>query len=173
MKLDIKVLGLELSKGEENAILNTLKEVEYYFTQDDYEAVVTVKKFDVGYKVKIILCLADDLELRQEIMSANLYQAIDLAGKKLEIQIRKTRERLKRLGQLNKYHVFTHHDDEEEIENVIRRKVLTNEELDEEDAMMRFEMSGHDFFIYRDIESGNVNILYQRKTGGYGVIEVE
>ncbi len=173
MRLDIKERGLELTTGERNAVLNTLKEVEYHFTHDDYSALVIIKKYDVGYKVKIILKLAEDLELRQEIMCSDLYQAIDLAGKKLEIQIRKTRERLKRLDQLHKYHVFVKPTVEEDVENIIRRKVLANEELEEEEAMIKFEMSGHDFFIYRDAENGNVNILYHRKSGDYGVIEVE
>ena len=45
--------------------------------------------------------------------------------------------------------------------------------MDEEEAMLELELVGHDFFIYKDVHTGNVNILYKRKDGNYGVIETD
>ncbi len=174
MELNVEEQLVSLSQGVRRALVNTINELEHLFTHDDFKVDVIIKKYDVGYKVKMLLKLSDDLQLRQEIMCSDLYRGIDLAGKKLEVQIRKTRERLKRLEQLNQYHVFSQEsDDIPEIENVIRRKMITNEILDEEEAMIKFEMSGHDFFVYRDVNSNLTSVLYQRKDGDYGIIIVD
>ena len=45
--------------------------------------------------------------------------------------------------------------------------------MDEEEAMLELELVGHDFFIYKDVHTGSVNIIYKRKDGNYGVIETD
>ena len=45
--------------------------------------------------------------------------------------------------------------------------------MDLDDAIMRMEMLGHSFFIYRDDETKNIAVVYARKDGGYGLIETE
>ena len=43
--------------------------------------------------------------------------------------------------------------------------------MDEEEAILELELLGHDFFIYKDVHTNGVNLLYKRKDGNYGVIE--
>jgi putative sigma-54 modulation protein len=45
--------------------------------------------------------------------------------------------------------------------------------MTEEDAALQMELVGHSFFVYRDADTGGVCVLYRRRDGDYGVIEVE
>ena len=63
---------------------------------------------------------------------------------------------------------------EEEVDNgnlIVKRKSLELKPMDEEEAILQMEFLGHTFFIYRDINSEKVNVLYKRFDGTYGVIE--
>ena len=68
---------------------------------------------------------------------------------------------------------FDYDDSTEEVEElkIVKRKKLEMKPMDEEEAILELELLGHDFFIYRDVHTNEVNILYKRKDGNYGVIE--
>ena len=40
-----------------------------------------------------------------------------------------------------------------------------------EEAVLQLELVGHDFFVFRNSESGEINVVYRRRDGGYGLIE--
>jgi putative sigma-54 modulation protein len=40
-----------------------------------------------------------------------------------------------------------------------------------EEAALQLDLIGHDFFVFRSEDSGEINVIYRRKNGGYGVIE--
>ena len=43
--------------------------------------------------------------------------------------------------------------------------------MDEEEAILEMELLGHSFFVYKDMHTNNICVLYKRKDGGYGVLE--
>jgi putative sigma-54 modulation protein len=43
--------------------------------------------------------------------------------------------------------------------------------MDAQEAVLQLELIGHDFFVFRDADSDEVNIVYRRRHGGYGLIE--
>ncbi len=61
--------------------------------------------------------------------------------------------------------------DEEEMGHIIRRKAFFIQPMDEEEALAQMELLGHDFFVYYDMESKGVNVLYRRRDGQYGVLQ--
>ena len=61
--------------------------------------------------------------------------------------------------------------DDEPLTDVVKRKKVYLKPMDEEEAILQMEFLGHTFFIYRDINSEKVNVLYKRFDGTYGVIE--
>ena len=77
----------------------------------------------------------------------------------------------------NKYKEFnfdyemTEEDESNEDEVIVKRKKLEMKPMDEEEAILELELLGHDFFIYKDVHTNEVNVLYKRKDGNYGVIE--
>ena len=54
---------------------------------------------------------------------------------------------------------------------VVRVKEIEFEPLTEEEALVKIDLLGHDFFAYTDRDSGMVNVLYRRDDGGYGLLK--
>jgi putative sigma-54 modulation protein len=60
----------------------------------------------------------------------------------------------------------------EESENqIVRSKQFAVKPMSPEEAVLQLELVGHDFFVFQNAESSDVNVVYRRKGGGYGLIE--
>ena len=55
--------------------------------------------------------------------------------------------------------------------NIVKSKQFAVKPMNAEEAALQLELVGHDFFVFRSDESGEVNVLYRRNDGGYGLIE--
>lgn len=62
--------------------------------------------------------------------------------------------------------------DEDDTEpQVVRMKQFAVKPMGTEEAVLQMELLGHDFFVFRNADSGEVNVVYRRRKGGYGLIE--
>ena len=61
--------------------------------------------------------------------------------------------------------------DEETGPKIVKTKQFAVKPMTAEEAVLQLELIGHDFFVFRSEESGDVNVIYRRKDGGYGLIE--
>ncbi|MEG0318725.1 MAG: sigma 54 modulation/S30EA ribosomal C-terminal domain-containing protein, partial [Niameybacter sp.] len=61
--------------------------------------------------------------------------------------------------------------DDDELLKIDRKKQFAIKPMDVEEAIMQMELVGHTFFVYRDAQSEEVNVVYKRKNGTYGLIE--
>jgi putative sigma-54 modulation protein len=62
-------------------------------------------------------------------------------------------------------------DEEEAGEQIVKVKQFSVKPMSPEEAVLQLELIGHDFFVFRSDESGDINVIYRRKNGGYGLIE--
>ena len=62
-------------------------------------------------------------------------------------------------------------DEEETSEQIVKVKQFSVKPMNPEEAVLQLELIGHDFFVFRSDDSGEINVIYRRKTGGYGLIE--
>jgi putative sigma-54 modulation protein len=62
-------------------------------------------------------------------------------------------------------------DEEETSEQIVRVKQFSVKPMSPEEAVLQLELIGHDFFVFRSDDSGEINVIYRRKNGGYGLIE--
>ena len=62
-------------------------------------------------------------------------------------------------------------DEEETSEQIVKVKQFSVKPMSPEEAVLQLELIGHDFFVFRSDDSGEINVIYRRKNGGYGLIE--
>ena len=61
--------------------------------------------------------------------------------------------------------------DEDVGPKIVKTKQFAVKPMSPEEAVLQLELVGHDFFVFRDAESSDVNVVYRRRDGGYGLIE--
>ena len=94
---------------------------------------------------------------------------------KLERQIRKNKEKINKKVNKTLINDFEYDlvDELSEEEKVVKRKNVELKPIDEEEAIIQMEMLGHSFFVYKDVSTNEVCVLYKRKNGNYGIIETK
>ncbi len=178
MRYEIIGKNIEVTEGIRTAAKDSLGELEKYFNDKDVTARVVVRTYPVGQKVEVTLVPIKGHAIRQEVIHENLYAAIDMAGKKLEKQIRKLKERVTTSNKRKKgfseiYVESAIQESNDKLREITRRKTLENKPMTEEEAILQFELSGHDFYVFEDFEVELTKIIYKRKDGQYGIIELE
>lgn len=63
--------------------------------------------------------------------------------------------------------------DEEESSNIVKRKQLEVKPMSEEEAMLQMDLLCHTFFVFKAVEDGFTKVVYKRKDGNYGIIEIK
>ena len=106
-----------------------------------------------------------------------MYVSIDLVEEVIERQLRKYRTKLasKKMNvadNFNEAFIDSDADEDEEIK-IIRTKKFSMKPMYPEDACVQMELTGHDFFVFRNAETDEVNVVYKRKGNTFGLIEPE
>lgn len=150
---------------------------KYFDSPEDINANILVKVKGFEQTIEVTIPTAY-FTIRNEESAEDLYAAIDLVSDKIERQIRKNKTKINKIEKnaskklsLSLMENFEEDDNEEQI--IVRRKTLNTKPMDEEEAMLQMEMLGHDFFVYKDRNTGRVCIIYKRKDNNYGIIETE
>lgn len=169
MKYTIRGQKLEVTDAIRDYAISKIDKMEKYFENPDEVSVKVV--FSIrGREQKVEITINSiNFDLRSEVSHSDMYAAIDLAVDKLEQQMRKFKSKL-----MSKERVEIVYDDiidDEDLEEVVKRKKVYLKPMDEEEAIMQMELLGHTFFVFKDIKTEKVNVLYKRLDGAYGVIE--
>ena len=155
-------------------IESKLDKLNKYFNSENCTATVLTKKEGRNQKIEVTIP-TDNFILRNESVNEDLYAAIDNVSDKLERQIRKNKEKINKKQNRKVIEDFDYllEDEFTGEEKIVKRKQLELKPIDEEEAIIEMEMLGHNFFVFRDVETDNICILYKRKNGNYGVIETK
>ena len=179
MKVQIYGKNISVTPAIAEKIEEKLNLLEKYFIIDEtVVANVVVRVYPTKQKIEVTIPTKYAV-LRAEVTHDDLYAAIDLAVDKLEDQIRRQKTRLNRKNKEKLAMAFLESeplaiDDMDEGEDeLVRTKTITPTDMDLDEAIMRMEMLNHSFFIYRDLETKEVAVVYKRYDGGYGLIETE
>lgn len=168
MKYTIRGQKLEVTDAIRDYAISKIDKMEKYFENPDEVSVKVV--FSIrGREQKVEITINSiNFDLRSEVSHSDMYAAIDFAVDKLEQQMRKFKSKL-----MSKERVEIVYDDiiDDDLEEVVKRKKVYLKPMDEEEAIMQMELLGHTFFVFKDIKTEKVNVLYKRLDGAYGVIE--
>ena len=173
MKCKIRGEKIKITGAIQEYVESKLSRLDKYFKENDVEASVLIKVKGKEQAIEVTIPY-DRYTLRSEEKRDDLYAAIDLVIDKLEGQIRKNKTKLKK--QIKRSEDFFNFDyeltKEEKKENkIVKRKSFEMKPMNEEDAILELELLGHDFYVYKDASTNEVNVLYKRRDGNYGIIE--
>ena len=178
MKYNIRGDKLEVTEAINNYVESKLDRLNKYFKSDEILANVLLKVRGNSQIIEVTIP-TDKFILRSEEADKDLYAAIDLVTDKLERQIRKNKTRLNKQNFDNKFKElnldYENNYDEESNENevIVKRKKIEMKPMDEEEAILEMNLLGHEFFVYRDMNTDEVCVIYKRKDGNYGLIETK
>lgn len=126
------------------------------------------------YKMEVTL-KARNVFVRSEVESDNMYANLDTVLAKVERQIVRIAGKVKDSVKMVDPQALLFFDEIPEVEpaKIVKRKEFELDPLTEEQAMEQIELVDNDFYIYKDNQTGNVNVLYKRSDGNYGLIKTK
>lgn len=175
MKIDILERGgYKATKRIKTIIEDKLAKLDKYF-DDDPNAKVVLYKVAKQDKLEITIS-SKGLLFRCEVTSDNMYNNIDYALPKLEKQIVRNNEKRKdkKKGRSVVEFPFEFLEEEpEELPAIYKTKTFDLDPMPIDEARFAIERLGHDFYVFLNAENGRVNIIYRRKDGKFGLIDLK
>lgn len=174
MKFIISGRNIDITDGLRSAVEDKLGKLEKFFT-DDTEIHVTLSVEKERQKIEVTIPVKGNI-IRAEQVSNDMYVSIDLVEEIIERQLRKYRKKIidKKQNAGTFQQAFIEKDFEDENTNeikIIRTKKFGFKPMYPEDACVQMELLGHNFFVFLNAETEEVNVVYKRKGNTYGLIE--
>ncbi len=174
MKFIIIGKNIEVTEGLRTAVEEKIGKLAKYFTEET-EAHVTLSVEKDRQKIEVTIPMKGNI-IRSEQVSSDMYVSIDLVEEIIERQLKKYKNKLADKKQaaafLRQEFMEKDYVDDEEVQ-IIRTKKFDIKPMYPEDACVQMELLGHNFFVFCNAETDQVNVVYKRKGGAYGLIEPE
>lgn len=174
MKITISGKNIDVTEALRSATEDKLAKLEKYFTPDA-ECNVTLSVEKERQKMEVTIPMKGHI-IRAEQQSDDMYVTIDLVVDVIEAQLKKYRKKLitkqQNCDSLRREFVEEEIAEEEEI-RIVRAKKFGMKPMFPEDACVQMELLGHNFFVFSNAETGEVNVVYRRRDKSYGLIEPE
>ena len=166
--------NIDVTPGLKSTIEQKLGKLERYFTPDT-EVVVTLSVEKERQKIEVTIPVKGNI-IRSEQVSNDMYVSIDLVEEVIERQLRKYKnkivDRKQAPGNFQQEYLEKDYEEDEEVK-IIRTKKFDIKPMYPEDACVQMELLGHNFFVFVNAETDQVNVVYKRKGNTYGLIEPE
>jgi putative sigma-54 modulation protein len=134
------------------------------------EAIVTLSVEKYRHKAEVLL-KANGVMIQAESVTGEVYSSIDEVVEKLEKQIVKHKEKIHSYRKGEKKAGATVPAGASEKGRIIKHKRFDMKPMDPEEAVNQMDLLGMDFFVFANQISGDINVVYRRKDGNYGLIE--
>ena len=164
MRITITGRNIELTDGIKEAVQDKLSNLEKYFSADT-DVFVTLSVEKERQKIEVTIPVKGHI-IRSEQVSSDMYVSIDLVEEVIERQLKRYRTKIIDRNQnggtgFTQDFIDIEADDEEEVK-IVRTKRFGMKPMYPEDACVQMELSGHDFFVFRNAETDEVNVVYRR-----------
>lgn len=174
MRFIILGKNIEVTPGLKTAVEDKIGKLEKYFTPET-EAHVTLSVEKDRQKIEVTIPMKGNI-IRSEQVSNDMYVSIDLVEEIIERQLKKYKTKLtdkqQSAGYFKQEYLDNDYMDDEDVK-IIRSKKFDIKPMYPEDACVQMELLGHNFFVFCNAETDQVNVVYKRKGGTYGLIEPE
>ena len=174
MRFTITGRNIEVTEGLRSAVESKLGKLEKYFDKDvDINVTLSVEKD--RQKIEVTIPMKGHI-IRAEQVSDDMYVSIDLVLEVIERQVNKHKKKLidkeQNAAYLQNSFVEEETDEDDEIK-IVRSKRFAVKPMYPEDACIQMDLLGHNFYVFRNAESDEVNVVYKRKGNTFGLIEPE
>lgn len=167
--------------GKNIALTDALKDIvekkigklgKYFSPEIEAHATLSVQKNRQIIEVTIPF---NGIILRGEESTEDMYSSIDNVVDKIEKQIMKHKTKLERRvheGTLRFANIAYDYEEEDEPK-IVKTKKFSIKPMDIDEALLQMDLIGHSFYVFRNADTNEVNVIYKRKDGNYGLIEPE
>ena len=175
MKYNINGKNIELTSALQNAVEEKIVKLDKYFN-DNVTAQVTLSVEKLSHIIEITIPFNGSV-LRAEVEGKNMYNIMDDAVSVIEKQVNKFKNKIKskhRVGNISALTPSFLEEADASVEENIKidkTKKFAIKPMSAEEAVLQMELVGHNFFVFFDSDSEEVNVVYKRKNGTYGLIE--
>ena len=174
MRYTITGRNITVTDGLRAAVEEKIGKLERYF-KPDTEVIVTLSVEKDRQTIEVTIPVKGNI-IRSEQVSNDMYVSIDLVEEVIERQLKKYKTKLidskQNAAAFSQAYVEEEYDDPEEIK-IVRSKRFGIKPMDPEEACVQMELLGHSFYVFRNSETDEVNVVYKRKGNTYGLIEPE
>ncbi|MBR5948902.1 MAG: ribosome-associated translation inhibitor RaiA [Clostridia bacterium] len=169
----VTIIGksMEITDYLKELTLKKLEKLEKYFPQDtEAQVVMSVEKS--RHSIEITIPYRGGI-IRGEETTTDMYASIDNVIAKLDRQILKHKTKLSKNLRYEEEAAAEEYDDDYESNGpeIVKVKRFSMKPMSVEEAMLQMDLLGHSFFVFTNGETGEINVLYSRKDGNYGLIE--
>ena len=172
MRLTISGRNMVVTEGIKNKLEKQIQKLDKYFDPStDVTATLSVEKNRHILEVTIPI---NGAILRAEESTDDMYNTIDRVMDKLDRQIRRHRTKLEKRLKNGSFKFDTkelQNKEEEKEPKLVRTKRFAMKPMPVEEALLQMELLGHNFFVFSNGDTNEVNVVYKRKDGNYGLIE--
>ncbi len=173
MKFVITGKNMEVSAALDQAVRDKLGRLDRFFSPDT-EVHVTMSVIRDRHRIEVTIPVKGGV-IRSEQESNDMYVALDLVEEVIERQLKKYKNKIvdkHHTGSFNEEYIEKDYMDDEDI-RIVRTKQFDMKPMYPEDACVQMELLGHNFYMFMNAETNQINVVYRRKGGTYGLIEPE
>jgi putative sigma-54 modulation protein len=184
MKLVIQGKNIEITDAIHDYVSQKIDKAVSHFqnmmTEVDVHLSVARNPRIASNQAAEVTIYANGAVIRAEERSENLYASIDLVADKISRKLRKFKERKKSKASVKTSVAVVEQaplpipqgDRQPQMpEKVVRNKYFNMPPMSVDEALEQLELVDHDFFVFRNVDTNEINVVYERNHGGYGVIQ--
>lgn len=173
MRVTIYGKNIDVTEGLKNTLEKKLSKFDKYFSPD-IETTATLSTQRNKHILELTIQLNGTI-LRAEESTDDMYVSIDKAIDKIEGQLRKYKTKIEKKQKdhttIRFDSLLSSQDGTANESQIVRTKKFAIKPMSSEEASLQMDLLGHNFFVFLNSDSDEVNVVYKRKDGNYGLIE--
>ncbi|QUH18997.1 ribosome hibernation-promoting factor, HPF/YfiA family [Alkaliphilus sp. B6464] len=172
MKVIVSGRNVDITDALRDTVQSKLGKLDKFFNKE-LEAQATLSVQKNRHIIEVTIPINGSI-LRAEESTEDMYGSIDKAVDKLTRQLRKQKNKLENRN--NKYETIRFenipaYEESMQESKIVKTKRFAMKPMNAEEAILQMELLGHSFYVFADAETDDVNVIYKRKDGNYGLIE--
>ncbi|MCQ4635776.1 ribosome-associated translation inhibitor RaiA [Anaerovorax odorimutans] len=172
MKIVINSKNYNASEKLKETIEKKFAKLDKYFSNEITANVMTLREKG-KYKVEATINTKGTI-FRAEVLAEDPYEGVDRVVEKLSRQMSKFKTKLQRKYKDHKDFAFAElpetEEDQDDIQ-VVRKKRFDLVPMTVDEAVVQMELLEHNFFVFLNMETDSVGVVYKRNDNDYGLLE--